>query len=399
MLDRLINLPNSHSFFLFGARGTGKTLLLKRLFPSNKALYIDLLSAIDYEELSLRPQALSERVSRLDGDIQWVIIDEIQKLPQLLDIIHLEIEAHSRTRMGISNERNRDEIFFALTGSSARKLKRGGANLLAGRAILRNIFPLTHREFEKQFDLKTVLEWGSLPKVILSKSDEERRDLLRTYVFTYLKEEIAEEQIVRQLDPFHRFLDIAAQSNGKIVNFAKTGRDVGVNTQTVQEYYQILEDTLIAIRLDSFHESVRKRQRQNPKYYFFDTGVVRALSRVLNVILEPQTYAFGKAFEHFVILEIYRLSKYQQNDWEFSYLTTKDGAEIDLIIDRPGLPRVLLELKSTERVTEEDVITVARFKKDMINTEAYCFSRDPNAKVISGVHALPWKEGLREIGL
>jgi predicted AAA+ superfamily ATPase len=385
MFNRSINLPKNNSFFLFGARGTGKTYLLKERFHEIPALYIDLLDPDQNETFNLRPRALVEQLGALKTGTEWVIIDEIQKAPKLLDIVHQQIET-SRFK-------------FALTGSSARKLRHGSANLLAGRAFVLYLFPLTAREIGEQFSLQTALAWGTLPRVVTLESNDERRDFLRTYTHAYLQEEITQEQIVRRLDPFRRFLVVASQMSGQIVNFSKIGREVGASTLTVQNYFQILEDTLIGSLIEPFHESVRKRQRGNPKFYLFDTGVQRSLNNTLQVELLPQTYAFGVAFEHFVVNEINRLQSYGKKDYRLSYLRTKDGVEIDLIIERPGLKRALVEIKSTERVADEDVRSLTQLGKDVPNSEAFCLSRDSTAKKIGAVSCFPWQQGLVEIGL
>ena len=187
--------------------------------------------------------------------------------------------------------------------------------------------------------------------------------------------------------------------SGQIVNFAKIAREAGTTVPTVQSYFQILEDTLIGFLLDSFHESVRKRQRENPKFYFFDTGVLRALNNTLSVDLPSHTYAFGTAFEHFIINEIQRLESYGKKDYRFSYLRTKDGVEVDLIIERPGRKRALIEIKSTERVGPEDIRALKRLSPDIPNSEAFCLSLDPVAKTIDGVRCFPWPQGLQALGL
>ncbi len=290
MFDRSIKLPKNNSFFLFGARGTGKTHLLKQRFEPPCSLYIDLLDPEENDTYSLFPNTLVEQLAALPEKTEWVVIDEIQKIPKLLDLIHQQIES-SRFK-------------FALSGSSARKLKHGGANLLAGRAFVNHLFPLTIREIGEEFSLEHALAWGTLPRIFALDNDEDRRDFLRTYAHTYLREEISQEQVVRKLEPFRRFLFVAAQMSARIINFSKIAREVGASTPTVQTYFQVLEDTLVGFLLDPFHESIRKRQRGNPKFYFFDTGVQRALENTLTVELRPQTYAYGLAFEHFVINEI-----------------------------------------------------------------------------------------------
>ncbi len=385
MFNRTIRLPKNNSFFLFGARGTGKTHLLKERFKETPALYIDLLDPEQNYTFNLRPRTLVEQLAALTSDTEWVIIDEIQKAPKLLDIVHQQIES--------------SHFKFALTGSSARKLKHGGANLLAGRAFVFHLFPLTAQEIGEQFSLQKALAWGTLPRVVTLESNDDKRDFLRTYAHTYLQEEITQEQIVRRLDPFRRFLVVASQMSGQIINFSKIAREVGGSTPTVQSYFQILEDTLIGFLLEPFHESVRKRQRGNPKFYLFDTGVQRALNNTLRVELAPQTYAFGVAFEHFIVNEINRLQSYAKKDYRLSYLRSKDGVEIDLIIERPGLKRALVEIKSTERVTEDDVRSLERLGKDVSNSEAFCFTCGPVPKKIGSVSCFHWQRGLIEIGL
>lgn len=385
MFNRLIKLPKNNSFFLFGARGTGKTFLLGEHYKAASAFHIDLLDPEANQTYSLRPRTLVEQLAALGKETEWIIIDEIQKIPKLLDVVHKQIES-SRFK-------------FALSGSSARKLKHGGANLLAGRAFVNHLFPLTAREIGERFSLASALAWGTLPRIYSLDSSEDKRDFLRAYTHTYLKEEITEEQVVRRLDPFRRFLIVAAQMSGQILNFSKIAREVGASAPTVQTYFEILEDTLVGFLLEPFHESVRKRQRENPKFYFFDTGVQRALNNTLTVELRPQTYAFGIAFEHFVINEINRLQSYAKKDWRLSYLRTKDGVEIDLIVERPGIKRALVEIKSTEQVTEDDVRALQRFEKDISNSEAFCLSLDPRPKRIGAVRCFPWPRGLQEIGL
>ena len=385
MVNRLVKPLKNHSFFMFGARGTGKTYFLERFLNQDTTFTLDLLKPDNESAFLLNPGELADRIEGLPEGISHIFIDEIQKVPKLLDVVHHYIE--------------KSELKFVLTGSSARKLKRGGANLLAGRAFVYDLFPLTARELGERFDIKSTLEWGALPKLISLPEREERELYLRTYVNTYLKEEIAEEQIVRKLEPFRRFLQVAAQSSGEIINFSKIGRDVGVSTQTVQSYFQILEDTLLGRFIHPFHESIRKRQRENPKFYLFDTGVKRALDRTLTVPLLPQTYAYGVAFEHFIVNEIHRQQSYAGLDYELSYLRTHDDAEIDLILERPGLPRALIEIKSTVQVTRDHLRHVAQFAKDISNSESFCLSRDPHAKKIDGVHCLHWERGLEELGL
>lgn len=220
---------------------------------------------------------------------------------------------------------------------------------------------------------------------------------MQTYAHNYLREEIQVEQLVRNLDPFRKFLQVAAQMSGKIINYSKIATEVGASDRSVQTYFQILEETLIGSLLEPYHTSIRKRQRQAPKFYFFDTGVMRALDRTITVPLVSSTYAFGVAFEHFIVNELRKLSSYRRNDFAFSYLRTKDDAEIDLIVERPGAPTALVEIKSTQRITDNDVRTLQTLAADFKNANAYCLSLDPHRKRIGTVECLPWRDGLNTI--
>ncbi len=383
MVYRIQKLNKNNSLFLFGARGTGKTTLLKELFNSERTLWIDLLEDSTEEQYRKRPQLLSSQIDTQKYD--RVVIDEIQKNPKLLDIVHLEIEK----KRGIQ---------FVLSGSSARKLKRGGANLLGGRAFQYSLFPFTYNELGKSFDLNHCMQWGSLPKLWEFTEELEKRKYLESYVRTYLKEEILVEQIVRNIDPFRDFLEIAAQLNGKIINYSKIARDVGVDDKTVRSYYQILEETLVGFKLPSFHRSIRKQQRAAPKFYLFDVGVKRALQRTLKVPLVEKTFAFGEAFEHAVLLECFRLNEYCESDFRLSYLRTKDQLEIDLVIDRPGKPDLLVEVKSYDQVNPADASKVKNLVKDWDQeAQGEVWSRDSNTQVIGGVVCRSWQEGLAEL--
>lgn len=380
MVRRTQKLSKNNSLFLFGARGTGKTTLLRELYSNTNPLWIDLLSDKDEDRFGRNPDELSQVLKT--GQYNCVVIDEIQKAPKLLDIVHREIEKYKK-------------IQFVLTGSSARKLKRGSANLLAGRAFTYHLFPLTYDELGDQFDLHSVLEFGSLPKLLDFSHSDEKNEFLRSYVKTYLREEIQVEQLIRKLNPFRDFLEIAAQCNGKIINYSKIARDVGVDDKTIQNYFTILEDTLVGFHLPSFHRSIRKQQRESPKFYLFDTGVTRALSGTLRVDLVPKTYAFGATFEHFIILECFRKNEYLKRDYKFSYLKTKQGVEVDLITERPGEPDLLIEIKSTSKANTEHVAALKNMSKDWDKPfESQLWSLDENEKVIDGVKCLHWRTGL-----
>ncbi len=383
MIQRLINPLKSNSFFLFGARGTGKTFFLKNFFSKEQYLLIDLLSTSNLARFSAYPEELSKIVK--SQKVEWIVIDEVQKIPSLLDLVHKHIEE--------------DRQKFVLTGSSARKLKRGGANLLAGRAYVNYMFPLTHRELAENFDLHTALAWGSLPKSYLLENDQEKRVFLNSYTDTYLKEEILIEQIVRKLPPFQRFLEIAAHTDTEEINLTNIAADVLTSPKNIQRYYQILEDTLLGFFLESYHTSIRKRQKRSKKFYWFDVGIIRSLTGSIDNKLLVKSYEYGKLFESFVINEIKRLLTYSGRRYALSFLRTTDGQEIDLIIERAGMPTYLVEIKSTDFVREEHVTTLNNYLKEFKNAKAICLSNDLSSKKIGAVDCFEWKEGITEMGI
>lgn len=378
-------LPNS-SFFLFGPRGCGKSTFLDQRFHRSTSLFFDLLDPELVETFTLHPNRFLAEIQREENRDKTVIIDEIQKVPKLLDIIHQQMVRNGRT--------------FVLTGSSARRLKQSGVNLLAGRALVYHLHPFSSAEIKDVFDLSRVLARGLLPASYLAPSDEASREYLKAYVFTYLEKEIQQEQWVRKLDPFRRFLEVAGQSSGMVINRSKIARDIGVDDMTVQSYFEILEDTLMGFFLPAFHRSVRKQQRAAPKFYLCDLGILRALSKTLSLPCTPGTYAFGTAFEHLIVQELRKTIEERRLDWSLSYLLTKDGVEIDVIIDRPGMPLVALEIKSTNRVTREDGKNLRTLGPDLgPGTERTVWSLDPLPQEWDGVRACHWQEGLARLGL
>lgn len=380
-IKRLLQLPASRNFFLFGARNTGKSTLLKHIFGDKDCLWLDLLDPELEDRYARKPVSFKQEVLGLDDAVQHVIIDEIQKVPKLLDIVHQLIESTNKT--------------FIMTGSSARKLKHGGANLLAGRAFVYNLFPLTSIEIGKGFDLDSALHWGTLPAVVHKmQNDSEKANFLRAYAQTYLKEEIWVEQFIRKIDPFRKFLEVSAQCNGQILNFKNISDDVGVDDKTIKQYFSILEDTLMGFMLEPYHNSFRKRLHSKPKFYYFDTGVCRALSWMLSVPIKKSTSYYGDIFEHFIILECVRLASYYFPEYRFSYIKTRDDVEIDLVVERPGKKLLCIEIKSTDNIREDKLSSFYNLVKDIPNSEAICISQEPRAKKIGEILVLPWKNAL-----
>lgn len=382
MYKRSISLDKNKSFFLFGQRGSGKSTLLQQRF-GHESLLIDLLDSKTYLLLSQSPWKLSEFVGGRNREQHLVIIDEVQKIPLLLDEVHKLIESES--------------VVFALSGSSSRELKKEGANLLAGRASNYKLYPLSSNELGQDFDLDSVLQWGALPSVAVEKELSVREEYLYSYVSTYLREEIILEQVVRQIEPFRRFLEVAAQSNAKLLNYQNLARDIGISSVSVKNYFDILCDTLIGFILPAYHSSIRKRQRSSPKFYFFDTGIVRTLQNKVQLPVAHQTYEYGDLFESFIVNEIVRQNEYKRSRYQLSHFREDNTVEVDLIVERPGMSTALIEIKSKKDITEGDVSTLNRIAASFGNCEALCFSRDPVRKKIGRTLCVPWEEGLSEL--
>lgn len=386
MIQRIINLPKDHSFFLFGPRGVGKTTLLKETLPPENTYYIDLLDIETEFRYARRPKTFVEELRALPQRIKWVVIDEVQKLPFLLDEVQRFLEDKNNA------------FYFVLTGSSARKLKRGNANMLAGRAFSLTLAPFTISELNDLFDLDNALSYGTLPKRFSYVTTNDACDYLRSYAHTYLKEEIQSEGIVRKLVGFRNFLQIAAVENGTILSWSNMAREVGIQAKTIQSYYEILEDTLIGFYLPAYRRSIRKRQKTHPKFYFFDTGVKRTLASELTVPLIPGTTDYGRAFEHFFITEIIRMNAYKKNDFSFSYFATHD-IEIDLVIERPGKRQLFVEIKSAEFVHDVALRPLQSVVEGVKGSEGICISREGRKRKVGNILVCPWRDALSEIGL
>ncbi len=381
MILRILNPSNSQSFFLFGARGTGKTTLLKHQFSGPDVLLIDLLSGLFTSELEAHPERLEGLTN--NPKKERVVIDEIQKIPPLLDEVHRLIENTGQK--------------FILTGSSARKLKRSAANMLAGRAFVFKLFPLTHLELGGIFDLNEVLSFGSLPKIFSFSTQRDKILFLKAYADTYLKEEILIEQLVRKLPPFRKFLELAATQDTELVSYTNIARDINVDPKVVANYYSILEDTLLGFLLEPFAHSLRKRQKHTPKFYWFDTGVRRALSGTVDDVTKPASFEFGSLFESFIINEFHRLLTYAERSFKMSFFRVDEKTEIDLIIERPKMPTYLIEIKSTDHVHSSHVETLKKISPLIKNSFPIVLSRDPLRREIEGVLCSPWQQGMAEI--
>jgi uncharacterized protein len=384
MIQRACNPSKTNSYFLFGPRGTGKTTLLEEIYSPKDTLFVDLLDTNLFDEILIDKTRFVSLIDSPENINKRVVVDELQKLPDLLDTVHSQIQKRKRQ--------------FILTGSSSRKLKQKGTNLLAGRAWVYNLFPFSTLEIGNNFDLKKSLERGALPEAYLATNIESVKEYLTAYVGTYLQKEIQEERWVRNISPFRKFLSIAAQMNGKIINKSKIALEVGVDDVTVANYFEILEDTLIGFFLPTYHTSVRKAQKQAPKFYLIDPGIKRALDRTLSVNLEPQTAAWGDAFEHWIILEFKKNISYRRFDWELSYIRTKEDVEIDLIIERPGQKKLLVEIKSKNKVTEADAKSLETLGEDLDSkAERLLVSNDKLEQKFGRTRAVYWRKAIEEL--
>jgi len=341
ILSRIPLLEEAHeeSIFLWGARQTGKSTLLKTLFPN--APYYDLLKSDEYTRLNIRPSLLREECEMLDEG-ELVIIDEVQRIPALLDEVH-----------GLMSRRN---LRFILCGSSARKLRRCGANLLGGRAIRKELYPLVSREIP-DFDIERALNNGMLPRHYLVKNAQKR---LEAYVGDYLQQEIIAEAVVRRIDSFSRFLQVAALSDAEIVNYTNIASDCGVSAKSVKEYFSILEETMLGYMIPAYSKVIRRKLTAAPKFYFFDVGIPNCLLR--RIPLRKGTAEYGHALEHLVCQELKAYLSYNGGDRRLSYWHTSDNRyEVDFII---GDAEMAVEVKSSSEVSSSDMKGLRAFSEE-----------------------------------
>lgn len=310
-IKRTLHLP-SKSFILLGPRGCGKSTLIHHQLKFD--LQIDLLKSKNFLPLSANPSLLEGWTRNLKPGA-WVLIDEVQKIPALMDEVHSLYESK--------------RLNFALSGSSARKLKRSGVNLLAGRALLSYLFPLTYMEYQKTWTLEEAIDWGSLPQVITESAYKE--DYLLTYLELYLRQELAEEGIIRKLEPFRRFLQVCGAHNAQILNVDNIARESHIARSTIDKYFEILEDTLLGFRLQPFQPKWNRKEFTHPKFYLFDSGVARSCAELLTE--EVDNYWRGFSFESLIINEVRAYNYYLKKNKNIFYYKYSSGYEIDLIIE------------------------------------------------------------------
>jgi len=370
MYKRILDLRKllkKKSFFLFGPRGTGKTTLIQHTLSA--VTVIDLLEIRTYREYLKNPSIISEQKLK-----PVVVIDEVQKLPEILDEVHRLIEARKLT--------------FLLTGSSARKLKRGGANLLAGRAWWAELFPLTSKEIP-DFDLMTYLNRGGLPFIYPSHDYVEE---LRAYTALYLKEEIQNEALTRKVAQFSEFLDLMALSNGEEISYQSVAGDCGVSANSIKNYIQVLEDTLVAFPLKAFTKTRKRKAVSRSKLYFFDVGVTNSLANRGEIMVESEL--FGKAFEHFILLEIRAFLSYTRKSDKMYYWRSTSQFEVDLVLDNLWA----VEIKSATSIRDKHLKGIRALKEEGIIQNFAVVSCDPyERKTQDDITIFPWKIFLEKL--
>jgi predicted AAA+ superfamily ATPase len=358
-------LSENESTFFWGARQTGKSTLLKAIYPD--ALYFDLLLFEVYERLQRNPGILKESIlaSEKPGP---VIVDEIQRIPALLNEIHWLIANKN--------------IQFILSGSSPRKIIRSGANLLGGRATRSELYPLIYKEIP-DFDILRALNHGLLPRHYLSNHPSR---LISAYIGSYLQEEIMAEAKIRNIYSFSRFLEVAAFSNGEIVNYTNIAAECGVSAPTIKEYFHILEDTLIGRFLPSFQKKPKRRVILSPKFFYFDIAIANHFLKRKSI--EFGSEAFGHCFEHFIYLEIYAHSKYSGLLYPISYWRTASQIEIDFVL---GDHEVAIEVKGSQQINSRHLKGLKSFAEEYSVKKLILVSNDPIPRQMDQITALPWK--------
>ena len=361
--------PTQRSFFVFGPRGTGKSSWLKQHMQG--CPYIDLLDDEIYRQLVARPESLRHLIP---PKTEWVVIDEVQRVPELLNEVHRLIES--------------ENVRFAMSGSSARKLKKVGTNLLAGRAITKFMYPLTTHELGSDFALDKALTLGMLPEVWDSEDGEQ---YLQSYVTTYLKEEVQQEGLTRNVGTFARFLEIASLSQATPLNVSNIASDLGVDSKTAENYFTILEDLLLAVRLPVFSKHAQREMYKRPKFLFFDTGVYRAI-RPRGPLDTPELID-GAALETILFQELRAINDYYDLGYDLSYWRTRSKLEIDFILyGERGLHA--FEVKRAATIRSKDLKALREFLKDYPIGQATLLYGGSKKQWIDDIAILPFEEGL-----
>ena len=375
VFERLIKKPleSRKSFFLFGPRGTGKTTWLKHRLP--EALFVNLLQSEYYNRLSANPGHLRQLIP--PDHTGWTVIDEVQRIPALLNEVHDLIEARG--------------LVFVLTGSSARTLRRRGVNLLAGRALTYRMHPLTAVEQQEAFNLRDSVQLGHLP-ARFNESDPGK--YLKDYVQTYLREEVMQESLTRNIGHFSHFLEVASFSQGATINISAVAREAHIERSVAENYFSILEDLLIAVRLPVFARKAKRKLTSQKKFYFFDAGVFRAIRPVGP--LDSDAEIDGPALETLVLQELRAVNDYHDYGYQISFWRTRNGLEVDFVLYGPrGL--LAIEIKRSTQIQPKDTRALREFKKDYPPAKCFVFYGGPSPLYMDDVTVLPVEHALRNL--
>ena len=376
MIERLLKMEDARdeSVFLFGARQTGKTTLLMRLFPDSR--FYDLLETDTYERLRRNPSLLRQELTQAtDRDI--VVIDEIQLIPELLNEVHWLIA--------------RQHVHFILSGSSARKLRRRGINTLGGRAVRNTLYPLVSAEIA-DFDVVRAVNHGMIPSHYLASPGRQLQKRLQAYVSVYLKEEVMAEALVRRLSSFNHFMEVAAMTNGEMVNYKNIAQDCGIDAKTVKEYFTILQETLIGYIVPAYQRTVKRRLNQAPRFYYFDVSLPNYLLHRHD--MQPGTDDFGHAFEHLIVQELIAYLGYHDIENALSYWHTYTGYEVDVVL---GDAEVAIEIKSSREVQSRHLHGLKAFGEEHPDARLIIVSLDAAPRLFNGVEVLPASHFLKAL--
>ncbi|HUX20646.1 MAG TPA: DUF4143 domain-containing protein [Spirochaetia bacterium] len=375
MVHRLLTIPEEQSFFLFGARETGKSALVDSILDE-RSWVVDLRESETYFRYARSPVAfrLEAEQKITHNGVGTIVVDEVLRLPELLNEIDLLLGRH-RFRL-------------ILTASSTRKLRRGGVNPLEGRLAVCRLFPFVYAETAEGFALDESLRFGSLPAVY-GQSESEKIATLNAYVTSYLREEIQEEGIVRNPGGFSRFLDLAAARCGEVVNFSSVGRACRLPTRTVQAYYEVLEDTFLGFRLEPWAHSGRRRLVFHPKFYLFDTGVTNAINRRLTV--PPDSATRARLFEQLIVLEVHRKIFYLESEARIFFWRANTGAEVDLLVEKKGALVAAIAITDSTSISGADLSGLRSFRQVHPNVPLTVVCTAPESSLLDGVAIIPWR--------
>jgi predicted AAA+ superfamily ATPase len=382
-------INNNKSCLILGPRGTGKSYYLNELLATENNIFrINLLNNLEFRKYFPTPELLYDEVQENLKTYSRLIIyiDEIQKIPQLFDECHRALEKFS------------DQVIFILTGSSARKLKRNKANLLAARALLVSFSSLSYNEINFPENEKKIVQYGLLPMAFIEQKEEFVQDYLKTYVATYLKEEIIDEALTRKVEVFNLFLELAAQYNGQPLNFSKIAKQLKIDVRVLKTHYEILEDTMIIHTVAAWSNSVKKRLLLSSKHFFFDNGILNALRLELKTEIKASTIRYGFLFENLLVNEVIKINQRLGDEFKIFHYRTETGQEVDLILQKNSFATpIAVEIKTNEKPTIDDLAGLQAFKSEFPEAKLYCVCRASRPYSLGDILVVPYNDFLLQL--